>query len=241
MPIPPSYLTIESLGGGVPVQGEGKLKDGRRFYFRARHERWSFSVGATSDEAIENPTWIWAEPWGDAAYSAGYMPEPLARAIIQSCGEMIAKGVPEPVERKGIDDCEREAFRFANVLVQDIVLYQGDAYRDAGRSVLHEPIAEARAFFAKRFAPKYHPIFEAAVLTIDARLRGEAIHETWILDDASATSVGRRWVSMVALLPPAERERSRRAGSIWLSRWTKEGTPLEKMRAEVRAAGIELR
>ena len=55
-------MTITSLGGTTPVQGEGTLADGQSFFFRARHEAWAMSVGPTVDAAIDEPTWTWSEP-----------------------------------------------------------------------------------------------------------------------------------------------------------------------------------
>lgn len=46
-------LEIEDLGGYVPVQAEGRVA-GRPFYFRARHDEWSFAVaGDPEDSALE--------------------------------------------------------------------------------------------------------------------------------------------------------------------------------------------
>ncbi len=92
----PSHIAEYTVGGETPVQGEGRLPDGRHFTFRARHDAWSFGVASTVDEAVTNPTWEWNEPWGDRPEQAGYMPEAEARAIIESCADMLAAGMSPP-------------------------------------------------------------------------------------------------------------------------------------------------
>ena len=96
------YL-IDCLSGYCPVQGEGfigPLPGGQvlPFYFRARGQRWEFSIAHTSgagvDAAVdvgldrgEPAGWYRWEPWGDEPYAAGYMPHEEAERII---GETIA-------------------------------------------------------------------------------------------------------------------------------------------------------
>lgn len=36
---------VDSIGGACPTQAEGFTKDGRPFYFRARHGEWTLDVG----------------------------------------------------------------------------------------------------------------------------------------------------------------------------------------------------
>src|ERR1700735_574584 len=55
-----SPIEVLTVGGSPPVQGEGRLKDGRAFYFRARHEAWAFGVASSVDEAVSNPVWEWS-------------------------------------------------------------------------------------------------------------------------------------------------------------------------------------
>ena len=80
-------IDIEWLGGNCPVQAEGTI-DGRRFYFRARHEHWSIEIAATATtEYVKWPedetTFEYEEEWDGP--NAGWMSEDTAR-------EMIAKG-----------------------------------------------------------------------------------------------------------------------------------------------------
>ena len=37
-----------------PHQAEGQLDDGRWFYFRARHNSWSISIGTSVADAVNN-------------------------------------------------------------------------------------------------------------------------------------------------------------------------------------------
>lgn len=74
-------LTITSIGGNCPVQAEG-LIGGKPFYFRARHEHWSFGVGA---EPIGDPDWYLSERWTNEPSAAGWMEESEALKIIDKC------------------------------------------------------------------------------------------------------------------------------------------------------------
>jgi hypothetical protein len=115
-------MVIDELGGLHPLQGGGRLA-GRRWYFRARHDEWSFWVGGTPDanphDANSDPTgFYWIEPWpeGDSlepepsralelvqmgieAYE-----DPLAQLVCR-----LAKGI-EALEWACIDDRLREAW-----------------------------------------------------------------------------------------------------------------------------------
>lgn len=71
-------LHIEQIGGNCPVQAEGAI-DGEPFYFRARGEHWSFSVGA---EPVGQPHWSWRQRYPGDRYAAGWMSEEEARAFI---------------------------------------------------------------------------------------------------------------------------------------------------------------
>jgi hypothetical protein len=75
-------------GRACPVQAEGTVL-GIPFYFRARGQRWSMSIG-------EDPTaisvgikegWRRGEPWGEQMYDAGWMPDETAREIIYKCAD----------------------------------------------------------------------------------------------------------------------------------------------------------
>lgn len=85
-------IEIDWLGGNCPVQAEGRI-DGEPFYFRARGEHWSLSVGSYHEictdlavhgrDVIGNPRWEHEEEWGDGPYDAGWMPEDEARRMIE--------------------------------------------------------------------------------------------------------------------------------------------------------------
>lgn len=63
-----------------PVQAEGRLNDGRPWYFRARHGEWSMQVGERGDEHAVEGRWVadGYDPW------EGFMPAPEAAARIHS-------------------------------------------------------------------------------------------------------------------------------------------------------------
>lgn len=45
-------LIITSLGGVCPVQAEGTI-NGKPFYFRARHGKWSLDIADSTFEAVD--------------------------------------------------------------------------------------------------------------------------------------------------------------------------------------------
>lgn len=73
------------LGGFCPVQGQGSV-DGRYWYFRARHEHWSFEVYTESCEydLPSEDKRVW---WAQAEYDgdASWMPFSDAWSLIESC------------------------------------------------------------------------------------------------------------------------------------------------------------
>lgn len=71
---------IERIGGLCPVQAEGTI-GGKPFYFRARHQQWSLSIGGA--DVIMEPEWHTSQPWGNGPFDAGYMPVEDAAAIIE--------------------------------------------------------------------------------------------------------------------------------------------------------------
>ncbi len=78
------FYTSES-----PVQAWGTVA-GRRFYFRARYEHWSFSVSDTDDVDpvdIEGPNqgFYREEKYGTKEFAASYMPIETAARIIERC------------------------------------------------------------------------------------------------------------------------------------------------------------
>ncbi|HEU5348103.1 MAG TPA: hypothetical protein VFU63_05770 [Ktedonobacterales bacterium] len=93
-------LTMRRTCDAGPVQYEGTI-DGRPFYFRARHDGWSFAVAVTLDDAIDvssfdlasisgtlpNGAFLRAAKWGDEPEAASYMPFAEAERIIRTCAE----------------------------------------------------------------------------------------------------------------------------------------------------------
>lgn len=78
-------VVIDMLGGQCPVQGKGTV-NGVPFYFRARGEDWSFSVG---DDPVDvscgfSEGFRYEEEYGEAPFAASWMPVEEARAFILS-------------------------------------------------------------------------------------------------------------------------------------------------------------
>jgi hypothetical protein len=101
-------LVVESFGGVCPVQAWGTLL-GFPFYFRARHEHWSFEVEAehedpTSD-ALAQILFQREEAWGEGEHDAGYMPEEVAAEFIVRCAWAFlgAREVPHEAIREAQD------------------------------------------------------------------------------------------------------------------------------------------
>lgn len=81
-------LEISHLGSNCPVQGEGTI-NGVPFYFRARGQRWTMSIG---EDPIDvacgfKEGWHKEEPWGKEMFDAGWMPWETAKEIIERCAE----------------------------------------------------------------------------------------------------------------------------------------------------------
>lgn len=246
-------VTITSLGGSVPVQAEGTLPDGKAFYFRARGTSWLFSVGATQDEAIEGAGWSWGELYGDRLFDAGYMSEDVARAIVESCADMYAAHVAPPVAEAGMSDAESTARRLARLLRTDILTYadipdSGDsgelsrAITDIpssgvlSRAVLTPKLAEAREVFDERVAPELRHVFDEEIGDLDALAHFAAPQPRWLLDAASARSVGARWAAMLRRLPAAQRAEAAARGDRWFPRWTADGAPRDALLHALREA-----
>jgi hypothetical protein len=69
-----------------PHQAQGELDDGSWFYFRARYNSWSVSIGASVDDAIENEFYSEAfatghDPRGRLSYGDAL---DEARAIVEA-------------------------------------------------------------------------------------------------------------------------------------------------------------
>ncbi len=105
-------LEMRRTTNAAPVQYEGTI-DGRPFYFRARHDGWSFGVAATFDEAVEvssfDPaidrttlpygTFLRAAKWGDRPDAASYLPFEEAERIIWACAAEYAAEYGDAAER----------------------------------------------------------------------------------------------------------------------------------------------
>jgi hypothetical protein len=219
----PSPIEELTVGGSTPVQGEGRLKDGRSFYFRARHEEWSFGVASSVDEAVSNPVWQWSEPWGDRPEQAGYMPEEEARLLIETCAEMLAQGTSPPPSPDAVMDGTAQgkppeevfARRMARAMVADLLLYHAGEIADASARVE----AEYRQEFQKRVDPRFHEVFEDALAHLDEIPRGEQVAR-WLVDEASARSVGKRWALAIRRAPQAERSEMLTRAKRWLAAWS---------------------
>ena len=81
------------LEGFCPVQGYGDV-DGLTWYFRARHDAWSFEVWRVpfrSDNEtggclpVEDPVWMAEAEYGDAEHDASWMPFSHAWQFIEAC------------------------------------------------------------------------------------------------------------------------------------------------------------
>lgn len=74
------YL-LRTIGGACPTQAEGETADGREFYFRARHGKWSLQVAAApGQDAIEDGPVVAA---GDDP-SGGFMTDEDVMSILDA-------------------------------------------------------------------------------------------------------------------------------------------------------------
>ena len=74
-----SDVVIDQIGGNCPVQAEGHIA-GKPFYFRARGEHWSMSIGG--EDVIMHPQWYYEEDYPGDQYAAGWMTQEEARKFI---------------------------------------------------------------------------------------------------------------------------------------------------------------
>lgn len=99
-------LVVEYFDGYCPVQAWGTLL-GFPFFFRARHEHWSFSVAELGgDPAMYMGPLFWRyEPWGDSQFDAGYMPNEVAQDFMLRCAWAFigAREVPHEAIREEQD------------------------------------------------------------------------------------------------------------------------------------------
>ncbi len=77
----------------APVQVEGTLATGEKFYFRSRHRTVTLGVGATVHAAAEDPRTValHVEGWDDDRHPLSYLddPMPLVRMMIRMRARMI--------------------------------------------------------------------------------------------------------------------------------------------------------
>lgn len=89
-------IEITMIGGNCPVQAEGTIDD-EPFYFRARGQGWSLSVGG--DDVMMDPKWHHSEQYGDGPFDAGWMPEDEALAFIEQSATAFAAWAAEQQDR----------------------------------------------------------------------------------------------------------------------------------------------
>lgn len=92
-------IVIDFLGGNCPVQAEGTV-DGQPFYFRARGDHWSMSIGGS--DVVGKPDWYYDEPyetWPDAGWMSIKEAEAfLHRAASAWVSRILAGPLPAPEE-----------------------------------------------------------------------------------------------------------------------------------------------
>ena len=79
-----------------PVQAEGTVA-GHAFYFRSRHEEWSFSVAPSpqvdpADICFPDQGFYREAAYGSRRFDASYMPLPEARRLIIECATEFFRG-----------------------------------------------------------------------------------------------------------------------------------------------------
>lgn len=81
-------LVIDRVTGRCPVQGEGTI-GGARWYFRARHSSWTFSVALKERvdpvdvESADSGFWLEESYGPPGAETAGHMDQEEAKALIE--------------------------------------------------------------------------------------------------------------------------------------------------------------
>ena len=63
-------LKITNQGGTCPYQAEGTIGN-KPFYFRSRHQHWTFEVTYPYDDG--EITWLYSEKYSDDPHAAGYI------------------------------------------------------------------------------------------------------------------------------------------------------------------------
>ena len=84
-------IVIETYGGNCPVQADGTV-NGKPFYFRARGQRWSMSIGG--DDVIGKPEWYHQEAYGDTEFAAGWMEWEEALTFLRKAAAMYVWSKP---------------------------------------------------------------------------------------------------------------------------------------------------
>lgn len=95
-----SNIVIDCIGGNCPVQAEGTI-DGQPFYFRARGEHWSLSVGGA--DVIGDPAWYYEEEYPGGPFAAGWMSQEEARKFLQEAAERYLARFALPSEQRGTE------------------------------------------------------------------------------------------------------------------------------------------
>ena len=76
-------LQIDGIYGQCPVQADGMI-DGLPFYFRARGDKWSFSVAPAGVDPVVHADWVhYADYDEKGPLAAGWMSHDEARDFIQ--------------------------------------------------------------------------------------------------------------------------------------------------------------
>lgn len=108
--------SIEWLSGQCPVQAEGDI-GGKKFYFRARWNKWSVAIG---DNPVGKPEFIYSESWGNTPGEAGYMTEDESIvAIIRGLDAYKTTTAKEEYDAMWDDTVRRNAFRYAEQVQRD--------------------------------------------------------------------------------------------------------------------------
>lgn len=88
------YINITFLGGNCPVQAEGFV-NGVPFYFRARHEHWSFGAGI---DPVEGDEFYIQQRYDGGQADAGWMSDEEARSAIEASAKLYAVLNPQGAE-----------------------------------------------------------------------------------------------------------------------------------------------
>lgn len=81
---------LDWISGFCPVQAEGTFQ-GKRFYFRARGNRWALYIGNTNP--LGENEWSYSESYGDEPFVAGWMEEAEALGFIEQSLRLYAQAI----------------------------------------------------------------------------------------------------------------------------------------------------